>query len=296
MKKNLRILALCLVSMFAVNCSSDDNSIKEPGKEEVDPGIEIKELKVIDNFVYSSYDKEKHIEDVTTTFFYNEDGTVNNTEEITKSFDGKNEVEKEILTYTYENNLPFAMTLETYTTDKKYEYWDLQYIYENNRIVKADAITDKTEGDKSLYSFYYNPKGQLIQTKNSTDKTDQGTTYKYDDRGNLIEVNSNGMIELITYDDKKSPYTNMNISDQAYSIEFFETEEQFLIRSPHNVTGTTFDYKPSDQTYNDKFTHQNTYDKEGYLKTSTVLSTVNNRGKVSEIKYTYKTIKVLVKK
>lgn len=40
MKNNLRILALCLVSMFAVNCSSDDNSITEPGKEEVDPGKE----------------------------------------------------------------------------------------------------------------------------------------------------------------------------------------------------------------------------------------------------------------
>lgn len=292
MKKNLRILVLCLVGILAVNCSSDDNSSP---KEEVIPGKKTKDLKVIDSFVYSSYDKDKLIEDITVTFFYNEDGTVNRKEEINKGYDTKQEVEKETLTYTYKDNLPSALTLETLLTNNTTEYWDLQYIYENNKIVKADAITDKTEGNKTLYSFSYNTKGQLVHTKNSTDNTDQGTTYKYDDRGNLVEVNSNGMIELITYDDKKSPYTNMNISDQTYAIEFFENEEQFLIRSPHNVAGTTFNYNPTNQTYSDKYTHHNTYDKDGYLETANVKSSLDTRGKVSEIKYIYKIITVPVK-
>lgn len=285
MKKNLRILALCLVGVLAVNCSSDDNSSpKEENKT--------KELKVIDSSIYSSFDNDKLIEDVTITYFYNEDGTVNHTEEITKGYDDKKEVDKEILTYTYENNLPFALTQETFLANNTTDYWDLQYTYENNRIVKADAINNKTEGNKTLYSFSYNTKGQLINTINSNQYTNNKRTYKYDVNGNLEEVNSDGMIELITYDDKKSPFTNMNISNQSYSMEFFEVHDQFLIRSPHNITQTIFDATNTNIINRTTHTLVNKYDKDDYLTTST--ETVKNK-KASELKYTYKTITVPVK-
>lgn len=290
MKKKLRILVLCLVSILAVNCSSDDNSSP---KEEVIPGKKTKDLKVIDSFVYSSFYDNKLNRKETTTFFYNEDGTVNYKNIIRKSYRGGEKIEKEVVTYTYKNNLIVAFKQETFLTNQPSLIWKMEYVVENNKIVKG--ISERNGKQISILNFIYNAKGQLINTKNSQNQTEEGITYKYDDRGNLVEVNYDGYLDRhITYDDNKSPYTNMNISNQMLRQESFADHDDMLIHSPNNVTSTLQSYDPITQEYSWIHTNANTYDKENYLETSITEMVSPVVVRVSEIKYTYKTITVPV--
>ncbi|MDR0193551.1 MAG: RHS repeat protein [Myroides sp.] len=284
MKKKLRILTLALVSALTFSCSSDDSSTPDGGTQEG----KTKDIKVIDNSIYTIFDEGGETRTVTTKYSYNDDGTVKKSEELTTFSKDPKLTEKETVTYTYQNGLPLLITTESYDMDSPYEKTDFQYTYKNNRIEEGKQTNYETPSKVTLFKFSYNDKGQLTSTK--TDDTNDNTTYTYDEKGNLIKVVHNSTTELIEYDDKKSPYTNMNISDQKYSMEYFETYDQFLIRSPHNVTKTIFNATGEDN----KITHllTNEYDKDGYLTATTEM---NNNQKESEVKYIYKTIKVSVK-
>lgn len=295
MKSILKKVTLVLLSVFVFSCSSDDNSSTtvDNGNEEV----KTKELKVIDRFEYKSFDKGELVETSTVVYSYNEDGTVNN--EVTTSIyaeDYKKGVEKEITTYTYKDNLPYAITSEYVNSDGSEDYWDLQYYLEGGLIIKGLAIT-KDNNEKDSYSFTYNNNKQLLTKSIQDNKSDNFITkYKYDKKGNVVEIDYDGTIEHVEYDDKKSPFTNMNISSLIYSIELFEEEDVFLIHSPSNVIKTSFDYNTENQSYASVFVHTNSYDAEDYLETCLIEEIIENKKvKSEEFKYTYKIITVPVK-
>ncbi|AJH16303.1 hypothetical protein [Myroides profundi] len=293
MKNNLRILALCLVGMFAVNCSSDDNSITEPGKEEVDPGKE--EYKSI-VLVLSSEENVFNVEDNKETlestnivkFNYNEQYLLTSTT-LSIPF-GNTNAGDNIGDTKYIYNDKLQLTSLEYKGQIQY-----QFFYENNLLIKSieDDITTN-----NITEYKYDSSNKVIeiigynQDKNSTTPiaNKSYTKYKYNSDELITHVidseNDKYSAEITYYDKGKTLFENSIHNPQLGNSEYLY-ELELIYNPKKNIHSITDLYSQYISTYE--------FNEEGYPIKETTIEKDLKTGSIETktvTTYTYKIVKV----
>lgn len=291
MKKILKPLLLSLVAILSINCSSDAKG--DLPDEKTDPIT--KEIQVVDYFTYSFNDSEFGTRTNKVQFFYTNNGNV---EKITDTEDRKGKLYIDTTTYEYLDNKLKTVDLTYTINDKLEEHSSYSISYdEKNRISKAlfKEHLDKIEDEINVV---YNSQNQVIKTIYSQGEKPAISTYEYDLKGNIIKFisgNSNreNIIETVRYDDKKSPFINMNINYLQHSTEFFDEILSLTVKTPNNVIESKFDVNEETNIPNATHLTTNQYNEDGFLISAKSIE-VENLDNKYEIIYTYKKIKVLV--
>ena len=116
---------------------------------------------------------------------------------------------------------------------------------------RIETYTRSYVSSKTVLSAFFNEKGQLIQSTDSSELSVSNSTFEYDNAGNVIRINAYSRsndddfattlseVHLYTYNDKGMPVKMKRIKNQkdSASIDFIADEKgnisEEIDRSPH---------------------------------------------------------------
>lgn len=289
MKKLLKPIILSTITLFAISCSSDDNSTPSIPEE----GNTLVVLDKITITEYSNVDGDKLLsnpelfEKSTYTYTYNELGKVTSS-----LYKGQTEINLENgqdfslnSVYTYNTDGTLKEILSTEESDKSIEE---HFIYEYNDKKQVIKIIDKVSNDYLTYTYDNNNR------ITSVDSDRNGSPYKldyiYDTKNNIIKGNYTSKLFKntydFTYDDKFSPFTNMSINniDTDTSVPEYLPETFIGVNNVVTYIDNKYNYLSKTSVYE--------YNASNFPTKVTTHHTLNSKNISSIITYTYKTIKV----
>lgn len=291
MKKIFKTVGLCFIACLAFNCSSDDNSKdnQKPGEEKP----EEKTLVVLDRVEETEYSshymngeliKTELFSQTTHVFSYDEKNQVvgmvsNQLDEIPV---GGGYLNKTKSTITY-NEANLITRLHVVDLSKNEPWYDETFEYNSQGLLTKSF--EATEGELKTYG--YNAQNLISTVTTSMDNNQHTINYEYDSNGNLIHAfdpTDDGEQEFFTYDDKLSPYANMNIS--LLYDDYESTYPLTLLKMGKNNVVTYKDYEGVEWVTEYEF------DSMGY-PTRAISYYKNNKALLGNVKvYTYKTITI----
>lgn len=148
-----------------------------------------------------------------TYFTYNNKGMLSKAE---------NDTETVIFTYDADGKLATEKYTDAENSEVNYE---AVYKYNDEGVIVQADIT-YTDNVQAVAKYTYDSEGRLekvaISAKGSDEVVTQ-TTYKYDDKGNVIEENEDGAITTYTYDENGNCTSESFTDDQYGTIKFAYT-------------------------------------------------------------------------
>lgn len=296
MKKLLKPVILSAITLFAIGCSSDDNS--NPGTEDTTSIV------VIDKMTTHSYGtstsngiiQKPNLGTISNSVFnYDEYGKV-----ISMAQTGKQEIgidggsdfsDKVDFKYDDKSRL-IETTLVNLLTNEKQNPYKYEYTHPSNpNWVTKLTDTDDNEGDEMSYT--YNDQGLVTKATRTTKNNQYDITFLYNANKNVSKSTTiltyhtiKEVISDFTYDDKKNPYANMNLNF-TYGISEATYQLPFTLKTTNNIKtektneGSSFD-QVTDFEYNN----------DGYPTKATTYFTINKEFVSNFVTYTYKTIKI----
>ncbi|MDM1503556.1 hypothetical protein HX071_15310 [Myroides marinus] len=196
MKKLLKPIILSTVTLFAISCSSDDNSTP-PVTEEGNTLVVLDKITITEysNVINSELQPIPELfEESTYTYTYNELGKVTSS-----LYKGQTEINHENgqdfslnSVYTYNTDGTLKEILSTEESDKSIEE---HFIYEYNDKKQVIKIINKVSNDYLTYTYDNNNRITSIASdrKDSPYKLD----YIYDTKNNIIKGNMRSVVSYL---------------------------------------------------------------------------------------------------
>lgn len=256
MKTIFKTAGLCFIAGLTFSCSSDDNSPSDNNSSETLIVLDkVEKTRYSTHYSNGELTKSELFSESTYKFNYDDTGKLTTIE-----MDQLDEIPYEgITTKTkasiFYNEQGKVVRLYTRDIENEEDWHDETFEYNDKGLVVKS--TEKVENDIKTYN--YNDKNQINSIVENNKTT---SNFEYDSNGNVslaFLANDSKFQNSFMYDNKKSPYANMNI-DLTYGNFEFTYILPFFQKAKNNIISYE-DFNGSD---NDEWVIEYEYNADNY--------------------------------